>query len=225
MSERITWSISAAAAELRCSREAIRAGLVAANIQTKPGYFTAEIFVALSGGDIRHERLRIARAMAHKLETANTVKSGQLLDSEQVGQAVSMAVIELFAELDLALLRDLPQRLAGLESKAIFFILQDAVNASHDACRNRLSSLAGEKVEPFTRRPFVESQAVAENYQRAFQEHMSADWMQFVAWRDARDAESAAGRRAWCVKRAQENMPVPDATDQELQEVEGLRRV
>lgn len=169
-------------------------------------------------------KIRILRAQAQKVECANSVLAGELLDKTQTGDLAANAVAAIFATLDERLLRDGPTRLAGLDEKGTYLVMQDVLAGAHDDCRVALAKLGGESVPDYERKLFTQSQVDAELYQKAFRDGCSSTWMQFIEWRTARDAESAVDRRTWCVQRASENLPVPNATPEELAATPGLKK-
>jgi hypothetical protein len=108
--EELAWSIERASAEFGLSPMTLRRAL--AKISAKPdenGCYTTQQVVTSLFGELHVQKVRVQRAVAHKLELENAVTEGRLLDRDALARGLGAIASAFVARLMAA--NELPRTL------------------------------------------------------------------------------------------------------------------
>ena len=178
--------------------------------------------------EMRAAKLGVLRQTERRLKIANDEKSKDILKRADVEREAAQAMGLLWQTLDKAFGYELPPDLVGRNVGEIATLLGVQLDKFKGVLRLEFRKMDGTAI------PAAEYEAVKLSAEavavlrvcssRAWAEKIEHEYRAFLEWKKERDAGSAAMRRAWCQKRAAAGLPVPDASDAELNQHPGLKR-
>lgn len=178
--------------------------------------------------EVKAARVDVLKETARKLKTANDLKSGEVIELSKAMQEAKDGMAIVWAGLD-RIANELPPRLTGVTVTESARVIRMHVEGIKQAFRSAFAELEGESLDPSANLRAAEAiinRHVSEVLsKKAFDEKAAHWWSEFMDYKRRTEAERMEQRRAWCRERAAAGLPVPDASDEELKQVEGLKRL
>jgi hypothetical protein len=178
--------------------------------------------------EMRAAKLGVLRETERRLKIANDEKTSVILKREDVEREAAQAMGLLWQSLDRAFGYELPPQLVGCsDANEIASRLAVQLEKFKGVLRLEFRRVDGEQI-PAAEYLAVQLSAEAVTVlqicsHRAWNEKVTAEWSRFMDWKRLTDEQQAARRRAWCIEAAAKNLPVYDATAEELAAYPGLR--
>lgn len=178
--------------------------------------------------EMKAAKLSVLKETFRHLKLKNDERSESVVTLAEVQADAAQAMTIFWQALDVAFGNELPPQLVGCTAPDIAERLAVQLDKLKAVIRLEFSRIAGLKISAADYQAVklsTEAKAALDVCEgRAWNERIHHEWQRFMDWKRKADAESNAGRRAWCRERAAAGLPVPDASDEEISENPGLKR-
>lgn len=166
--------------------------------------------------ELRAAKLAVLRETERRLKTANDVKSRAVVSLSEVNAAWSTAIGLLWHGLG-RLADELPPAISGLSPDAMGRSIALAVDCLKADMSAALNEHLGQKIDVADAKNQVIAKHVFEVVSaRTFHERCEQDYRQFKKWLTEETKLTAEHRERWLRARAAAEMPVPNASDDEV---------